>query len=124
MYVQIKSKVWDIVQTAKREIIKPVYKEDKFGNKKDAFIENNYFISLEEIEYIANIEEFKKICCKILEEDDDAHAVFLEMMEGKQNIGISESLGLEVRDVENIKKRIHNRLNKEIHNYYKTGGWL
>ena len=48
-----------------------------------------------------------------LTKDPDASIVFQEMLKGKQNIAIADDLGLSVREVENVKKRVRAAL-KEI----------
>ena len=61
-----------------------------------------------------NVEEVIKKCRDKIEEADDAEAffVFNEMLNGtKSNIKIAENLALNVRDVENAKKRIRRMVN-------------
>lgn len=98
----------------KRRII-PLYYTDKEGKEYDTTIidvenykqhgltktENEFdFEKIDESEFIGKLEtEF--------ENDETAFFVFQEILDGnKSNIDISKKLGIEVRDVENARKRI------------------
>jgi DNA-directed RNA polymerase specialized sigma24 family protein len=53
-------------------------------------------------------------CYNELSGDDECGLVFLEWLQGKTSIEISESLGITVNDVERIKKRIKYQFNNKL----------
>jgi RNA polymerase sigma factor (sigma-70 family) len=59
-------------------------------------------------EYI--IEEQLENCYQLLLEDEEAALVFLEWQKGLKSCEIAESLGLELKEVEQAKKRIRYKL--------------
>ncbi|MCX6168350.1 MAG: hypothetical protein NTX65_03355 [Ignavibacteriales bacterium] len=84
--------------------------EEEPEDSVELFIDRNRNLSLEEILNSQDALELESRCMKLLEGDDDALLVFLELMEGRSNKETAESLGVEISFVENTKKRIRRRL--------------
>ena len=98
----------------KRRIISLNYK-DKDGKESDTtIIDNEYYKQNNKDKYeddfdFEQLDENELICSleKELEEDEAAFFVFQEILDGnKSNIDIAAKLGIEVKEVENARKRI------------------
>jgi RNA polymerase sigma factor (sigma-70 family) len=72
--------------------------EKRYKSDKDA-VHNEYIIE----------EQFES-CYQLLLEDEEAALVFLEWQQGLKSCEIAESLGLELKEVEQAKKRIRYKL--------------
>ena len=92
------------------EVFEPKAKEGKvYKGIREGQYENNIYAC-----ELIDINDKLERCYNKLSEDDECGLVLIEWHAGKTSIEIADSLGLEVHEVENIKKRIRYKLNKKI----------
>lgn len=111
MFMQIRNAVWNLRKREKSM----VYLESTARDAENSeIIENINIIPLEEIEHDYDMKAKVKLCFEELEDDKECSEVLDLMYQGLQNKEIAEALNKTVREIENTKKRIKNKLNKRL----------
>lgn len=114
MIMQIKSFIYDLSSTEKTYLMLDNY----FFNEDEEGVETYDLRSClkapDDIEYEYEVKEKLKSCIDLFEENGDAECLKVMdlLMYEFKNREIAEELNIDIRKVENIKKRIRNKLNK------------
>jgi RNA polymerase sigma factor (sigma-70 family) len=123
-FMLIKSQVWNLAKYEEKLVnaTENYYEEDNEENGNTGLIIDNVnFLGLDEILSGADERELYKLCLEKLNDDEDGCIIFMEAAEGKPNQEIAKELGVEIRFVENAKKRVKRKLLPLFSEFMGTG---
>jgi RNA polymerase sigma factor (sigma-70 family) len=112
MYNAIRSHIAAEAKKAKKLVAADVYDSEEFIFKNK--YENEYHISLREIEFLQDLKEKMEIVLVQIKGDEDCEIVYYCLLEGLKPKQIAEDLGISVKEVNNIIRRMKYRVQKAL----------
>lgn len=123
-FMLIKSRVWNLAKYEERLVnAAESYYEDENGENGNTglIIDNVNYLGLDQVLSEADEKELYQLCLEKLNDDEDGCIIFMEAAEGKSNREIAEELGVDIRFVENAKKRVKRKLLPLFGEFMRTG---
>ncbi|QQS37784.1 MAG: sigma-70 family RNA polymerase sigma factor [Ignavibacteriales bacterium] len=112
MYNAIRSHVCAEAKKVKKLVTTDEYDSEEFIFKNK--YENEYHISLREIEFLQDIKEKMEIVLGQIKGDEDCEIIFYCLLEGLKPRHIADDLGISVREVSNIMRRIKYKVQRAL----------